>query len=83
MSRPLGHWLLLLALVATWGSAFMLTGIAVRAFSPAALVTVRLAIAAVLLIALVLVSGLRFPRSPRFWLFSIALAIVGTACRFG
>ena len=82
MSRPLGHWLLLLALVATWGSAFMLTGIAVRAFSPAALVTVRLAIAAVLLIALVLVSGLRFPRSRRFWLFSIALAIVGNCLPF-
>ena len=49
MTRPLGHWLLLLALVAMWGSAFMLTGIAVRGFSPTALVTIRLVIAAVLL----------------------------------
>ena len=28
MTRPLGHWLLLFALVAMWGSAFMFTGIA-------------------------------------------------------
>jgi drug/metabolite transporter (DMT)-like permease len=82
MSRPLAHWLLLLALVAMWGSAFMLTGIAVRAFSPAALVTVRLAIAAVLLTALALVSGLRFPRDRRFWLSSIALAVVGNCLPF-
>ena len=42
MTRPLGHWLLLFALVAMWGSAFMFTGIAVRGFSPTALVTIRL-----------------------------------------
>ena len=29
MHRPLGHWLLLLALVAMWGSAFLLTKVAV------------------------------------------------------
>ena len=55
MTRPLGHWLLLFALVAMWGSAFMFTGIAVRGFSPTALVTIRLIIAAVLLTALVAV----------------------------
>ena len=49
MTRPLGHWLLLFALVAMWGSAFMFTGIAVRGFSPTGLVTIRLVIAAVLL----------------------------------
>ena len=53
MTRPRGHWLLLFALVAMWGSAFMFTGIAVRGFSPTALVTIRLIIAAVLLTALV------------------------------
>jgi hypothetical protein len=42
MGRPITHWLLLFALVTMWGSAFMMTSIAVRAFSPAVLVTVRL-----------------------------------------
>src|SRR5919106_3400673 len=58
MTRPLGHWLLLFALVAMWGSAFMFTGIAVRGFSPTALVAIRLGIAAVLLTGMVVARSL-------------------------
>jgi drug/metabolite transporter (DMT)-like permease len=82
MTRPLSHWLLLLALVAMWGSAFMFTGIAVRGFSPTALVAIRLPIAAVLLMALVLARGHALPRSPRFWLFSVAMSLAGNCVPF-
>ncbi len=82
MTRPLGHWLLLLALVAMWGSAFMFTGIAVRGFSPTGLVTIRLVIAAALLTALVAVRGRSFPWSGRFWLFSLALSLAGNCVPF-
>jgi drug/metabolite transporter (DMT)-like permease len=82
MTRPLSHWLLLFALVAMWGSAFMFTGIAVRGFSPTALVTIRLAIAAALLTALVVVRGQRFPWSRRFWLFSLAMSLAGNCVPF-
>jgi drug/metabolite transporter (DMT)-like permease len=82
MTRPIGHWLLLLALVAMWGSAFTLTGVAVRAISPSTLVALRLVMAAALLIGLVLLSGKRFPGSRRFWLFSLALALVGNCMPF-
>jgi drug/metabolite transporter (DMT)-like permease len=82
MGRPITHWLLLFALVAMWGSAFMMTGIAVRAFSPAVLVTVRLVGGAVLLTSLVCLRGLRFPWRARFWLFSLLLAIAGNALPF-
>lgn len=82
MTRPLGHWLLLFALVAMWGSAFMFTGIAVRGFSPTALVTVRLVIAAVLLTALVLARGQWLPWTRRFWLFSIAISLAGNCVPF-
>jgi drug/metabolite transporter (DMT)-like permease len=82
MSRPLGHWLLLFALVAMWGSGFMFTGIAVRGFSPTALVTIRLIIAAVLLTALVLVRRQRFPLTRRFWLFSVAISLAGNCVPF-
>jgi drug/metabolite transporter (DMT)-like permease len=82
MTRPLGHWLLLLALVAMWGSAFMLTGIAVRGFSPTALVTIRLGIAAVLLTVLVTVRGQRLPRTRRFWLFCLAISLAGNCVPF-
>jgi len=82
MGRPITHWLLLFALVAMWGSAFMMTGIAVRAFSPAVLVTVRLVGGAALLTGLVLVRGMRFPGHGRFWLFSLLLAVAGNALPF-
>jgi drug/metabolite transporter (DMT)-like permease len=82
MTRPLGHWLLLFALVAMWGSAFMFTGIAVRGFTPTALVAIRLAIAAVLLTALVLVRGRSFPATRRFWLFSVAISLAGNCVPF-
>jgi drug/metabolite transporter (DMT)-like permease len=82
MTRPLGHWLLLFALVAMWGSAFMMTGIAVRGFSPSALVAIRLVIAAALLGGMVLASGRRFPASRRFWLFGLAIALAGNCIPF-
>jgi drug/metabolite transporter (DMT)-like permease len=82
MTRPLGHWLLLFALVAMWGSAFMFTGIAVRGFSPTALVTIRLVIAAVLLTGLVALRRQQFPWTRRFWLFSIAISLAGNCVPF-
>ena len=82
MTRPLGHWLLLFALVAMWGSAFMFTGIGVRGFSPTALVTIRLIIAAGLLTALVAVRRQRFPLTRRFWLFSVAISLAGNCVPF-
>ncbi len=82
MSRPITHWLWLFALVAMWGSAFMMTGIAVRGFSPTVLVALRLAMGAVLLSALVYARGRRFPSFGRFWLFSLLMAIAGNCVPF-
>lgn len=82
MNRPLAHWLLLLALVAMWGSAFTLTGVAVRGFSPSTLVAVRLLMGAVLLTGLVVLRRLRFPLLPRFWLFSLLISLAGNCVPF-
>lgn len=81
-TRPLSHWLLLFALVAMWGSAFMMTGIAVRGFAPVTLVTIRLTLAALLLAGLVLGRGRSFPASPRFWLFSLVISLAGNCVPF-
>ena len=81
-TRPLGHWLLLFALVAMWGSAFMMTGIAVRGFTPATLVAIRLTLAALLLAGFVVARGQRFPASPRFWLFSLLISLAGNCAPF-
>lgn len=82
MGRPITHWLLLLALVAMWGSAFTMTGVAVRGFSPTVMVTVRLIGGALLLTCLVLLRRMRFPGHGRFWLFSLLLAIMGNCVPF-
>ncbi|HEX5077648.1 MAG TPA: DMT family transporter [Geminicoccaceae bacterium] len=82
MGRPVTHWLLLFALVAMWGSAFMMTGIAVRALSPTVMVTVRLMGGAILLGSLVFLRRMRFPTYGRFWLFSLLLAITGNCVPF-
>jgi drug/metabolite transporter (DMT)-like permease len=60
----------------------MMTGIAVRAFSPAVLVTVRMVGGAILLTGLVLLRGMRFPSYGRFWLFGLLLAIAGNCVPF-
>jgi drug/metabolite transporter (DMT)-like permease len=60
----------------------MMTGIAVRGFSPSALVAIRLVIAAVLLGAIVLLSGRRFPMSRRFWLFGLLISLAGNCVPF-
>ncbi|HEX6143044.1 MAG TPA: DMT family transporter [Geminicoccaceae bacterium] len=82
MSRPLGHWLLLLALVAMWGSAFALTGIAVRGIDPVPLVAIRLVVAAALLTGLVLIRRQRFPGTGRFWWFALLIALAGNCVPF-
>ena len=80
--HPIGHWLLLLALVAMWGSSFMLTSIAVSLLTPAALVVFRLVIAALVLVLLVGIRRHAVPRTRRFWLFCGALAITGNCLPF-
>lgn len=81
-ARPLSHWLLLFTIVALWGSAFGITELAIEAFSPIALVTGRMILAAALLTLVVLARGQRFPRTARFWTYSLAMAIAGNCLPF-
>lgn len=80
--RPLLHWVLLLALVAMWGSSFMLTKVAVSTLSPSSVVAGRLVIAAVILGIAVMAMGSRFPGWGRQWVFFIAMAVMGNCIPF-
>jgi drug/metabolite transporter (DMT)-like permease len=75
-------WVLLITLTIMWGSAFAFTKIAVAVFSPSAIVVVRLIIAAVLLGVLVALQRRAIPRSPRLWLFMVAIALLGNVVPF-
>lgn len=81
-ARPFGHWLLLFTIVVLWGSAFGVTEIAIEAFTPIALVTGRMILAAALLTLVVLLRGQRFPMSARFWTFNLGMAIAGNCLPF-
>jgi drug/metabolite transporter (DMT)-like permease len=80
--RPFSHWLLLGTIVVLWGSAFGVTELAIEAFTPATLVAGRLIVAAVVLTLIVWLRGRKLPRSRRFWLFSLAMAIAGNCLPF-
>lgn len=81
-ARPLSHWLLLFAIVALWGSAFGITEFAIEAFTPTALVTGRMILAAALLWLVATLRGGRLPMTARFWAYSLAMAIAGNCLPF-
>lgn len=75
-------WMMLLALTVMWGSAFMLTKIAVGGLSPTVVAAGRLAIASLLLLLIVATVLRRLPTDRRFWLFCIPIAFFGNALPF-
>jgi drug/metabolite transporter (DMT)-like permease len=77
-----GEWGLLLALVALWGSSFLLVRLSLDAFTPAAVTAGRLLIGAGVLVLLLMLSGRRPPRTRHTWVFFVAMALVGNALPF-
>lgn len=78
----LHDWLLLLALVVLWGSAFGLTDQALIDFSPLQVVTGRLWIGALVLLVTMGSPRRWFPRDRRAWLFLIAMSVFGNVLPF-
>ncbi len=79
--RP-SDWALLLALTALWGSAFMLTKVALAGIPPGWVVTGRLALAAALLLPLAAWRGALLPRDRRAWVFFALIAVLGNVLPF-
>ena len=80
--RPLTHWLLLFALVAMWGTSFLLTKVAVAAIAALDLVAGRFVLGTAVLLALLIVTRRRLPAGGRLWLFIVAIALVGNCIPF-
>ena len=78
----LADWGLLLALMVLWGSAFLLTKVAVDTIPSQLLVAGRLAIAALLLVPSALMAGRGVPSGRRLWLFLVLIALFGNALPF-
>ena len=69
--------LTLLALL--WGSSFLWIAIALRGFSPVQIVLIRLALGALVLVAIVYLRGLRLPSSGTVWLHLTVAALFANA----
>lgn len=82
MRHPPLHWLLLIALVAMWGSSFLLTKVAVTSLPPPVVVAGRISIAAVLLVVLVLFTRRRLPARGPAWMHFLLLALIGNVLPF-
>jgi drug/metabolite transporter (DMT)-like permease len=75
-------WLMLLTLVALWGSSFLVTELALRALSPLTLVAARVAVAATVLLAAMRALRLPLPRDRRSWGFFGVLTLLGYCLPF-
>lgn len=80
--RRLQDWGLLAVLVIVWGSSFAATKIGVETISPTWLVTLRLMVAAFVLVPLAMLRGGVRPRGRRDWGWLAALAMLGYLAPF-
>jgi drug/metabolite transporter (DMT)-like permease len=75
-------WLYLFCLIFLWGTSFMVTAIAVESVSPMGVVALRVLLGALVLIPVVVLRGLRFPRNAGAWGGFFLMAVVGNLAPF-
>ena len=76
--KPL-DWLMLLALTVMWGSAFLMTKVAVESLPPSLVVAGRMLVASAVLLVLAVFWLRRLQTSGRAWLFFVLIAFFGNA----
>ncbi len=82
MTARRSDWILLACLSLIWGTSFQFNKVSVASLAPEAVVTIRLVIAAVILVPLVYLRGLRLPLVDARWFSFVAMAALGNALPF-
>ncbi len=75
-------WINLILLSFMWGTSFLFTKIALASFSPTVVVSTRLLLGAVVLVAIVVRRGLQIPQGRRIWLHLLVLSLLGNTLPF-
>jgi drug/metabolite transporter (DMT)-like permease len=75
-------WALLLALAVLWGGSFFFNGVAVHELPSFTLVWLRVAVAAMALLAILLLRGQAMPRDPGIWAAFFGLALLNNVVPF-
>jgi drug/metabolite transporter (DMT)-like permease len=76
------NWLSLLLLILLWGTSFMFTAVSLESFSPVAIVSLRVLIAAIILTLFMYAKGWRLPVDPLAWAVFLLLGIMGNLLPF-
>ncbi len=84
INRPMTalEWGLLLFLSLLWGGSFFFIGVAVKALPPLTLVSLRVGLAALLLLGILKVSGITMPREPHIWRGFLVMGLLNNAIPF-
>lgn len=83
MAMGATEWGFLLALSILWGGTYFFAKVAVAALPPLTVVLVRVAIAAVALLAVVKASGLGVPRNAHLWRTFLVMGAINNVVPFG
>ena len=81
-TMSLFEWLMLIILSILWGGSFFFVGIAVKALTPLTIAALRVALAAVVLLTVIHVSGLRMPTSRKVWGAFFGMCILNNVIPF-
>ncbi len=73
---------LLIALAATWGSAFLFIKIAVETIPPVTVAAARIVLAALIMVAVVRFANVAYPRGRKVWILMAAIGLIGNALPF-
>jgi len=76
------EWLLLIILSIVWGGSFFFVGVAVEALPPLTIVSLRVSLATLALLAVVHFTGLRMPTNPKIWVAFIFMGILNNLIPF-
>ncbi|WP_198670418.1 DMT family transporter [Oceanicella sp. SM1341] len=76
------EWLMLLGLSLLWGGSFLFVGLAVRELPTLTIVGARVALAALALWAVVLLTGRAVPRAPGVWAAFLGMGLLNNAIPF-
>jgi len=84
IKRAMGprEWAMLLALSVLWGGSFLFVGVAVKELPPLTLVTLRVSLAAVTLLAVLRIGGIALPREPRIWAALLVMSLLNNVVPF-
>ncbi|MDC9719845.1 MAG: DMT family transporter [Gammaproteobacteria bacterium] len=76
------NWILLLSLVALWGTSFLGIKVSLQSFTPDQVVVLRLSIGAAVLLVFMLARGKRLPSEPVSWFHFALMGLIGNVLPF-